>query len=40
MLDIRRIRANKDEVIEALKKRHGNFPIDRVIELDEERREG
>ncbi len=38
MLDIRRIRANKDEVIEALKKRHGNFPIDRVIELDEERR--
>lgn len=38
MLDIRRIRANKDEVIEALKKRHGNFPIEEVIKLDEERR--
>ncbi len=38
MLDIKRIRANADEVVDALKKRHGNFPIDRVLELDEQRR--
>lgn len=38
MLDIRRIRANADEVVGALKKRHGNFPIDKVLELDEKRR--
>lgn len=38
MLDIRRIRANSDEVVKALEKRHGNFPIDKVLELDESRR--
>lgn len=38
MLDIRRIRANADEVVKALEKRHGNFPIDKVLELDESRR--
>lgn len=38
MLDIRRIRANSDEVIEALKKREGDFPIGKVLELDEKRR--
>lgn len=38
MLDIRRIRANKEEVIKALKKRKGEFPIDRLLELDEKRR--
>lgn len=39
MLDIRRIRNNSQEVIEALKKRNGNFPIERVVELDEKRRD-
>jgi seryl-tRNA synthetase len=38
MLDIRRIRKNPEEVIKALEKRHGNFPIDKVLELDEKRR--
>ncbi len=38
MLDIKRIRADKDQVIRALKKREGNFPIDKVIDLDEKRR--
>ncbi|WFA08386.1 serine--tRNA ligase [Tissierella sp. Yu-01] len=38
MLDIKRIRSNQNEVVEALKKRHGNFPIDKVLELDEKRR--
>lgn len=38
MLDIKRIRADKDKVVEALKGRSGNFPIDQVIKLDEERR--
>ncbi len=38
MLDIKRIRMNPDEVLKALEKRHGNFPIDQVLELDEERR--
>ncbi|MBC8587342.1 serine--tRNA ligase [Paratissierella segnis] len=38
MLDIRRIRSNPKEVVNALKKRHGNFPIDEVVELDEKRR--
>ena len=38
MLDIKRIRSNKEEVLEALKGRSGQFPIDKVIELDEERR--
>lgn len=38
MLDIKRIRANADEVVKELEKRHGNFPIDKVLELDESRR--
>ena len=38
MLDIRRIRSNPEEVVNALKKRHGNYPIDKVLELDEKRR--
>lgn len=38
MLDIKKIRMNPDEVLKALEKRHGNFPIDQVLELDEERR--
>ncbi len=39
MLDIKRIRANKDEVIESLNSRFGNYNLDKVIELDEKRRE-
>ena len=38
MLDIKRIRSNPDEVIQALEKRKGKFPIDQVLELDEKRR--
>ena len=38
MLDIRRIRKNPEEVIKALGKRQGDFPIDKVLELDKERR--
>lgn len=38
MLDIRRIRNNPQEVIKALEKRQGNFPIDQVLALDEKRR--
>ncbi|MDO5026537.1 MAG: serine--tRNA ligase [Tissierellia bacterium] len=38
MLDIKRIRANKEEVIEGLKKRSGEYSIDQVLELDEKRR--
>lgn len=38
MLDIRRIRANPEEVKAALEKRHGNFPIDELLKLDDERR--
>ncbi|WP_313233575.1 serine--tRNA ligase [Tissierella praeacuta] len=38
MLDIRRIRSNPDEVIKALGKRKGEFPIDKVLKLDEDRR--
>ncbi len=38
MLDIRRIRKNPEEVISALEKRHGSYPIDEVLKLDEERR--
>jgi len=38
MLDIRRIRSNSDEVIKALQKRKGDFPINKVLELDEKRR--
>lgn len=39
MLDIRRIRMNKEEVIESLNLRFGNYNIDKVLELDEKRRE-
>ena len=39
MLDIRKIRMNAKEVKEALEKRHGDFPIDKVLELDEKRRD-
>jgi seryl-tRNA synthetase len=38
MLDIKRIRKNPEEVIKALEKRHGDFPIDKVLKLDEEKR--
>ena len=38
MLDIRRIRKNPEEIKKALEKRHGNFPIDEVLELDKNRR--
>lgn len=38
MLDIKRIRANKQEVIEGLNKRFGNYNLDEVISLDEKRR--
>ena len=38
MLDIKRIRMNSEEVIVALKKRKGEFPIQEVLELDEKRR--
>ena len=38
MLDIKRIRMNAKEVKEALEKRHGSFPIDEVIDMDENRR--
>lgn len=38
MLDIKRIRSNPEAVKKALGKRQGNFPIDEVLKLDEERR--
>lgn len=38
MLDIRRIRLNSEEVVNALNKRKGKFPIEKVLELDEDRR--
>ncbi len=39
MLDIKLIRSDKEKVVEGLKKRHGEFPIDDIIKLDGERRE-
>ena len=33
MLDIKRIRMNKEEVIESLNSRFGNYNIDKVLEL-------
>lgn len=39
MLDIKRIRTNKEEIIESLNSRFGNYNIDKVLELDEKRRE-
>ena len=38
MLDIKRIRMDSEGVIKALEKRNGQFPIDRVLEIDEKRR--
>ena len=38
MLDIKLIRNDKENVKNGLKKRHGEFPIDEIIKLDEERR--
>lgn len=39
MLDIKRIRKNPEEVLEALKKRHGSFLIEELLEEDKKRRE-
>lgn len=39
MLDIKLIRSDKDRVIEGLKKRDGEFPIEDILSLDEKRRE-
>ena len=39
MLDIKRIRSNKEEVVKELSTRRGDFPIEKVILLDEKRRE-
>ncbi len=38
MLDIRRIRKDPEGVKKALEKRHGDYPIDKVLELDKKRR--
>lgn len=38
MLDIKRIRANPEEVMRKLDKRGGGYNIDQVLELDEKRR--
>ncbi|MDX9917083.1 MAG: serine--tRNA ligase [Gudongella sp.] len=38
MLDIKRIRMNTEDVKKALAKRHGDYPIEKLIKLDEERR--
>ncbi len=38
MLDIKRIRSNPDQVKEALRKRQGDYPIDKVLEIDKQRR--
>lgn len=39
MLDIKRIRNNPEEIIEALKKRWGEYPIQKLLDTDEKRRE-
>ena len=39
MLDIKRIRNNPEEIIEALKKRRGKYPIQELLDTDEKRRE-
>lgn len=39
MLDIKKIRKNPDAYVEALSKRHGEFPIDELLATDERRRE-
>ncbi|WP_128424937.1 serine--tRNA ligase [Gudongella oleilytica] len=38
MLDIKKIRMDSEGVLRALAKRHGNFPIEQLLKLDEERR--
>lgn len=39
MLDIKRIRNNSEEIVEALKKRRGEYPIQKLLDTDEKRRE-
>ncbi|MDU8953967.1 MAG: serine--tRNA ligase [Streptococcus sp.] len=39
MLDIKRIRNNPEEIVEALKKRRGEYPIQKLLSTDEERLE-
>lgn len=39
MLDIKRIRKNPEEIVEALKKRRGEYPIQKLLDTDEKRRE-
>lgn len=39
MLDIKRIRNNPEEIVEALKKRRGEYPIEKLLATDEKRRE-
>ena len=39
MLDIKRIRNNPEEIIEALKKRRREYPIQKLLDTDEKRRE-
>ena len=38
MLDIRRIRENPEEVKELLSRRNGDYPIDKILELDKKKR--
>ncbi len=38
MLDIKRIRNNPEEVKKGLEKRQGDFPVDKVLEIDKKRR--
>ncbi|WP_100065052.1 serine--tRNA ligase [Miniphocaeibacter massiliensis] len=39
MLDIKRLRNDKEGVLKALEKRHGNFPIQELLDTDNKRRE-
>ncbi|MDU2897324.1 MAG: serine--tRNA ligase [Finegoldia magna] len=39
MLDIKRIRNNPEEIVEALKKRRGEYPIQKLLDTDQKRRE-
>ena len=39
MLDIKRIRNNPEEIVEALKKSRGEYPIQKLLATDEKRRE-
>ena len=38
MLDIKRIREEKEQVLAGLAKRHGEYPVDEALKLDDERR--